>query len=154
MESYKGFYIYEKDGLYTVGGINNAGYEDCTLENLNVVVQETDMVAWCLENGIQLEFNDLRCQRDNPSYEDYLNHLERFDTNPDLGFVEFELIVSTAIFSSTEQAKGFIDWLADRETEFLHVIQNKPALDVQIESAAGRAGEKPTSVEKDVSIHR
>ena len=145
MESYKGWTIFEKNGRFTVGGDHNVEFSDCTFENLVPAVDESEMVAWCLNNGIHIEFNDLRGHRNNLSYEDYMNHLERYDCNPDWGFVDFELIVPTAIFISIEQAKSFLDWLDEKMNNKLRINDIKASLEDQIETAAGRAGEKSSS---------
>lgn len=150
MEAYKGWTIFEKDGRFTVGGDHNVEFSDCTFENLVPAVVESEMVAWCLNNGIHIEFNDLRGLRNNPSYEDYLNHLERYDCNPDWGFVDFELIVPTAIFNSIEQAKGFLDWLDEQKNNKLHIIDINASLEDQIQSASSRATASQSSDKSQV----
>lgn len=160
MKSYKGFDIYERNGLYTVGGSENVEYEDCTLENLNTIVDEFDMVSWCRENGIRLVFIDFR--KDNfVSYEEYLSHLSHFDTDPEGTFLDEEFIVPFAVFTSEEQAKGFIDWLAVCEERYLNTVQEKSSLTEQIHRAndrfsdiGGKVGNIVASTCKENSFNR
>lgn len=152
MESYKGWTIFEKDGRFTVGGVHNTMFADCTLENLVPVVEESTMVAWCLDHGIHIEFNDLRGLRSNPSYEDYLNHLERYDANPDWGFVEFEHIVPTVIFSSSEQAKEFLDWLDVSTKQLLYGNEGKLSLAQQIQTATEKTNAQQVLVEPQMEV--
>ncbi|MBQ8248108.1 MAG: hypothetical protein IJZ42_13350 [Lachnospiraceae bacterium] len=108
---YKGLKIFEQDGLYTVGGQDNASFDDCTLENLSLDVDEGKLVEYCLENGIGVAFNDLRDDNKSVSYERYKEHLARYDVDPDCHFLDEEFIVPSVVFFSLEETKDFVDLL-------------------------------------------
>ena len=110
MEQYKGFKIFEKGGKYTVGGDNNAEFDDCTLENITSGVDEHDMYVWNKQHGNNLSYEDIRGNK-TVTEEDYLQHLSRYKTEENTNFADYELIVPIVTFTALDKAKEFIDWL-------------------------------------------
>lgn len=106
---YKGFFIYEKDGEYTVGGANNTAFDDCTLENLECGTDETAMVNWNKNSGNKLLFWEMR-NTEWVSEERYNEHLRRYQTEGD-DFLDEEFVVPCVRFADKERAKAFVDWL-------------------------------------------
>lgn len=108
---YKGMVIYEKGGLLTVGGPYNDSFDDCTLENLEYGPEEGELVAYCRENGIPLQFDDLRRHAEDVGYEKYLEHMNKYLADPEGSFTDYEMIAPMVRVKSLEQAKGLIDWI-------------------------------------------
>lgn len=109
---YKGFFIYEKDGEYTVGGANNTAFDDCTLENLECGTDETAMVNWNKNSGNKLLFWEMR-NTEWVSEERYNEHLRRIQQmeRDDILFHDGEFVVPCVRFADKERAKAFVDWL-------------------------------------------
>lgn len=116
-EVYKGFRIFEKDGVYTIGQKWNDSFDDCSLENLGCGVDEFEMVQHCREHGISLEFYNLRDCGDALSYEKYLEHLDKYHYDHEESFLETEFVVPFVSFSSVDQVKEFVDWIEERVAE-------------------------------------
>ena len=110
METYKEYTIFEKQGKFTVGGRNNAEFEDCSLENLAPKIAETEMVEWCRDNEAEISFIDFRTDKA-ATYEQYMEHLSCYKTSPDGAFLDKCFIVPTVCFDNESKAKQFIDWL-------------------------------------------
>lgn len=132
---YKGLTIYEKNGVFTVGGPHNDAFDDCTLENLEYGPEEVDLVAYCRENSIPLQFDDLRGHVCDVPYEKYLEHLGKFETDPDGSFTDYEFIVPVVRCTSVEQARGLIDWIEERCREM-----TCPGIEGVILDATARSG--------------
>lgn len=115
-KEYKGMKIFEQDGLYTVGGEDNACFDDCTLENLSSHLDEKELVDYCREHNCELVFENLYGSGGFVSYEKYLEHLARYDLEPDGDFLNEEFIVPEVRFASLDDAKSFVDW-ADEYTQ-------------------------------------
>lgn len=143
-EGYQGFRIFEKDGVYTVGQNWNNSFDDCSLENLGCGVEEFEMVQYCRDNGIALEFYNLRDCGDAVPYEKYLEHLDKYQENKEGTFTDTEFIVPIAVFSAVEQAKGFIDWIEERGAEMdVSKGGEELALEERIEAIKNQAQQEP-----------
>ena len=138
---YKGLKIFEKDSVFTVGGAENASFEDCTLENLGRGPDEFEMVQYCRENGIPVQFDDLRGHVDDLPYEKYLEHLGKYNLDPDGAFTADEFIVPVVRCVSAEQVLQFIDWIEEME-QGLFVVAAEPArtVDSIVNNAQERVG--------------
>lgn len=110
MLEYRNFTIYNKYREFTVGGVDNSEFDDCTLENLRCEVDETNMVAWNMKNGNNLRFYNFRQDGDEVTYKDYIEHFVDYDGDKCF-------IVPAVYFSTIEKAKEFIDWIIDGNNE-------------------------------------
>jgi hypothetical protein len=134
---YKAWSIFERDGAYTVGGVSQTSFEECTLECLPTIVDETEMVEFCRNNNFNLSFVNLHGIGEEVPYEKYQEHLAKYQLLANDDFTNEEYIVPLALFNSVEQAKQFVDWLEVREDE----IRSKRSLDEKITSAEKTAHE-------------
>lgn len=114
VHEYIGWTVFEKNGVYTIGGTNNSEFDDCSLENLTPKIDERKMVEWCRAHEVCVEFCDLHGDRENLSYEAYLKHLSRYQTEKDNSFVDDEFIVPVVRFDSMRKAYEFMSWLEKR----------------------------------------
>ena len=144
--TYKCLTIYEKDGLFTVGGPHNAAFEDCSLENLEYGPEELELVTYCRENGIPLRFDDLRGHMYDVPYEKYLEHLEKYKVDPDGGFLAEEFIVPMVRCNSIDQAKALIDWVEEREQSL--------SVDGVIAKAEASVAVRPRNSDKAIELDR
>lgn len=147
---YKCWTIFENNGQYTVGGRTNYEFLDCTLENLIPSPNEKSMVDWCREHSAaSITFVDLPQvgSESEVSYEKYLAHLAKYDSEQADDLLSEEFIVPVVRFSSVEGAKEFLDWV-DKEMQAsasLNGNSRAASLSDQIQDAADRAAEPSLS---------
>ena len=134
MIPYKNLMIFERNGVYTVGGTDNTCFDDCSLENIECGLDEFEMVDYCLQNNIKLKFDDLRGGIYDVSFEKYLEHLEKYHTDKECSFLNDEFIVPVLMLSSLDEAKSFVDWVDSKLKE--QVLLPNTSLSAHIHSVS------------------
>jgi hypothetical protein len=129
---YRGFDIYTRNGEFTVGGIENHCFDDCTLENFHYV-SEYDAVRWLREKGYGVKFFSYQDYKYVP-YESYLEHLINYQFDdvvirreketgclfPDYEDINETMIVPKLALNSIAEVKEFIDWIIDQSATYVY----------------------------------
>lgn len=116
---YRNWDIYTENGEYTVGGMNNCSFDDCTLENLSCG-GEYKATRWLREKGYCVKFTSYDDGSYVP-YETYLEHLMLYNMSTPEEDLRPDIIIAPEMhLSSIKEAKEFIDFICDEIDDYVY----------------------------------